>query len=146
MVMRHFGGGIGHSSRVLPHDSDSESSSDSDSSMGSESESDPHSGEEEEIEAISEPDNISMSSKSSTASHDNDPLDSEKSDLDTEDDGYDSLWVAIAITHSDQNLFTFHHASLKLFSLCCELRVALPTLYDWNAICYLKWNLITALS
>ena len=89
MVMHHFGGGIGHSSRVLPHEC--ESSSDSDSSMGSEYDiHSAHAGEDEEIEANSEPDDISVSSgsNSSAASHD-DPL--EESDLDSDDDGYDSL-------------------------------------------------------
>jgi hypothetical protein len=85
--MRHFGGGIGHSSRVLP--GDCESSSDSDSSMGSEYDlHSAHAGEEEGIEANSEPDDISVSSSSSAASHD-DPLG--ESDLDSDDDGYDSL-------------------------------------------------------
>jgi len=87
MVMRHFGGGIGHASRVLPHDC--ESSLDSDSSMDSEYDlHSAHTGEEEGIEANSEPDDISMSSSSSAASHD-DPL--EESDLDSDDGGYDSL-------------------------------------------------------
>ena len=87
MLMRHFGGGIGHLSHVLSQDS--ESSSDSDSAMDTDSESNLHSAAlEGGFENNSGSDSVSVSSTSSESSLDDD---SQESDLDSGDNGYDSL-------------------------------------------------------
>jgi hypothetical protein len=82
MLMRHFGGGIGHLSHVLPQDSES---SDSDSAVDTDSESNLHSAGEGGFENS---DSASVSSTSSESSLHND---SEESDLDSGDNGYDSF-------------------------------------------------------
>ena len=87
MLMRHFGGGIGHLSHVLREDSES---SDSDSAMNTDSESNlPSAALEGEggFENDSESDSASCSTSSESSLDD----DSQESDLDSRDNGYDSL-------------------------------------------------------
>ena len=83
MLMHHFGGGIGHISHVLPQDP--ESLSDSDSAMDTDSESNLHSAALDGEGGFENSDVISTSSESSL--HD----DSQESDLDSGDNGYDSF-------------------------------------------------------
>jgi len=83
MLMHHFRGGIGHTSHVLPQDS--ESSSDSDSAMDTDLESNLHSDGEGGFE------NSDSASVSLTPSKSSLHNDSQESDLDSGDNGYDSF-------------------------------------------------------